>query len=426
MVKMSMAAVMMMGIGSVSAQAEGVDILSNIKAKGEIRARYEMVDQEDTANKANANAFTNRLTIGVSADLFGTDWLSAYAEMTDVRALNNNYDDGYAGNGTEDHDKVVDPEQTRLTQAYVDIKLGKPTLRIGRQMINLDNQRFVGAVGWRQMFQTFDAYTLTCSGIENLNVFASYVTQVNGIGYDQTTDTRTLLLNGSYKVMDELKVTAYGYLIGENSAVPNYFGGSDTYGMSLTGNVKVADGVKLDYRAEYAVQKDPSMEASGFSGVAVEQDADYMNFVLNADISGLLVGAQYEVLSGEDGAAGGDTTFQTPLATLHAHNGYADMFLTTPIKGLKDMAFTLGYKSKDFGTLKATYHDFSSDVDSIDYATELDIVYTRAIPGVNNLTGLLKFVDYNAGDTVAEGNYPAQATDLTKFVAMLDYKFSTK
>lgn len=420
MVKMSMAAVMMMGIGSVSAQAEGVDILSNIKAKGEIRARYEMVDQEDTANKANANAFTNRLTIGVSADLLGTDWLSAYAEMTDVRALNNNYNDNYAGNGNEENDKVVDPEQTRLTQAYVDIKLGKPNLRIGRQMINLDNQRFVGAVGWRQMFQTFDAYTLTCSGIENLNVFASYVTQVNGIGYDQTTDTRTLLLNGSYKVMDELKVTAYGYLIGENSAVPNYYGGSDTYGMSLTGSAKVSDGVKVTYRAEYAVQKDPSLEASGFSGVAVEQDADYMNFELDADVSGFLIGAQYEVLSGEN-ASGSETTFQTPLATLHAHNGYADMFLSTPDDGLEDLNFTLGYKSKDFGTLKATYHDFSSDVGSTDYATELDMIYSRAVPGVNNLVGTLKYVKFDA-----DANNGIGLVDMTKFVAMLDYKFSTK
>jgi hypothetical protein len=427
MIKMSLAAVMIMGVGSVSAQAEGVDVLSNIKADGQIRARYEMVDKDNTT--PNANAFTNRLAIGVGADLLGTDWLSAYAQMTDVRALNDNYNDLSADNGVENHQAVADAEQTRLTQAYIDVKMGKTKLRMGRQVINLDNQRFVGAVDWRQMPQTFDAYTLTDNSIENLNLLASYVNQVNRIFADEagaTTknwDTRTLLLNASYKVMDELKVTAYDYMIGHGTGGAT--GGSDTYGLALTGGVKVSDGVKVDYRAEYATQTDATMENSGFNNSDSDVDADYMNLTLDADVSGFLVGAQYEVLSGTDGTDG-NTAFSTPLATLHAHNGYGDIFLTTPAKGLEDMALSLGYKSKEFGMLKATYHDFTSEVDSIDYGTELDVVYTRAIPGVNGLNGMLKVVDYSAGDSVAEGNYAAQATDMTKFVAMLDYKFATK
>ncbi|MBE0514440.1 alginate export family protein [Sulfurimonas sp.] len=430
MVKMSMAAVMIMGIGSVSAQAEGVDILSNIKAKGEIRARYEMVDTDaviptTTTKQSNANAFTNRLTIGVSADLLGTDWLSAYAEMTDVRALNDNYNS--TDNGETTHATVVDPEQTRLTQAYVDIKLGKPTLRIGRQMINLDNQRFVGAVGWRQMFQTFDAYTLTCNSIENLSVFASYITQVNGVKADEVnaaTDTRTALVNVSYKVMPELKATAYAYMIGEGTA--GHKTGSDTYGLALTGNVAVADGVKLNYRAEYATQTDASMENSGFSGASSDVDADYMNFELGANVSGILAGLGYEVLSGDSDGAGKEKAFATPLATGHAFNGWADIFLATPTQGIEDMSAYVGYASKEFGKLQVVYHDFQSDVGSIDYGTEIDAVYTRAIPGMNGLTGMLKVADYSAGDTVAEGNNAAQASDTTKFWVMLDYKFASK
>lgn len=408
MVKMSMAAVMIMGIGSVSAQAEGVDILSNIKAKGEIRARYEMVDMSDSAPDApNANAFTNRLTVGVGADLFGTDWLKAYAEMTDVRALNNNYNDGYAGNGAENHDTVADSEQTRLTQAYVDIKLGKPTLRIGRQMINLDNQRFVGAVGWRQMFQTFDAYTLTCNSIENLNVFASYVTQRNTIAYDGKDQGRDLLLNASYKVMPELKVTAYGYLLGSTH---------DTYGVALTGNAAVSDGVKLNYRAEYATQTDASIDNSDGPD-NVKADASYYNLEVGVNVSGILAGLGYEVLSGDSDGAGEETSFQTPYATGHAFNGWADMFLTTPASGLEDMSAMIGYTSKDIGTLKVIYHDFQSEVTSDDLGSEIDAVYTRAVPGVNGLVGTLKVADYDAD---------AHSVDTTKFWVMLDYKFASK
>lgn len=420
---MSMAAVMMMGVGAVSAQAEGTDILTNIKANGQVRARYEMVDTDNAT--ANANAFTNRLSLGVSADLLGTDWLSAYVEMTDVRALNDNYNDMNANNGAEPHNNVKDPEQTRLTQSYIDMKYGKTKLRIGRQAINLDNIRFIGTVDWRQMPQTFDAYTLTDNSIENLSLFASYVNQINGVGDDsldaEIKDTRTLLLNASYKVMDELKVTVYDYMIGIGTE--GHLDGSDTYGIALTGDVKVADNVKVNYRAEYAKQTDATMEVSGYNNSNSDVDADYMNFELGANVSGFLVGAQYEVLSGEDGAAGGDTAFATPLATLHAHNGWADMFLTTPTAGLEDMSFSLGYTSKDFGLLKAIYHDYSTDVGGDDIGTELDVVYTRAVPGVNNLTGTLKYADYS-GDSAAPT--PALRTDTTKFWAMLDFKFATK
>ncbi len=239
MIKMSMAAVMVMGVSSVSVQAN--DILTNIKADGQVRARYEMVDAKDTgANpKGNANAFTNRLSLGVGADLMGTSWLSAYVQMTDVRSLNGNYNDASGDNGTEWHDVVADAEQTRLTQAYIDMKYGKTKFRVGRQAINLDNIRFVGTVDWRQMPQTFDAYTITDNTIENLNLFASYVTQVNRVFADDTqapaatppmntatADTRTLLLNASYKVMPELKVTVYDYMISAGTAM--HATGSDT------------------------------------------------------------------------------------------------------------------------------------------------------------------------------------------------------
>ena len=312
MLKMSIAAAMIMGIGSVSAQADGIDIVSNVKVKGEIRARFENVDQDNALK--DANAFTNRLTIGASADLLGTDWISAYAEMTNVSNINDNYNSTNNGQGT--HSLVVDPEQTRLTQSYVDVKLDKTLVRIGRQMINLDNQRYVGAVGWRQMFQTFDAVLVTNNSIDNLAVAAAYVTQVNTVKADDAgdADTRTLLLNASYKVMPELKVTGYAYMIGSLH---------DTYGLSLTGKVAVSDGLKVNYRAEYATQTDASIENSG--GTKPKADADYYRLCLGMNMGGILAGVGYESLSGQDSA--GDTSFTTPLATLHGQNGWADTFL---------------------------------------------------------------------------------------------------
>jgi hypothetical protein len=416
-----------LGVSAVSVQAEDLNILSNIKAKGELRARYEMVDADDAANNANANAFTNRLMLGVGADLFGTNWLSAYAEVTDVRALNNNYNDSYSGNGTETHDGVTDPEQTRISQAYIDVKYNKTKARFGRQIINLDNQRFVGAAAWRQMPATFDAFTLMDNSVENLNLFASYITQANCGGHNDFSlaikDTRTLLLNASYNVMDELKVTVYDYMVG--TGTDTHTTGSDSYGIALTGNVKVADNAKVAYRAEYAMQNDPTMENSGWSNSGVQVDADYMNLEAKANISGFLAGAGYEVLSGDSDGAGKEKPFiTTALFSAHPFNGFADMFVFTPTYGLEDLSVSLGYSSKEFGTLEATYHDFSSEVNSIDYGNEFDVVYSRAIPGVNNLSGMLKYADFNA-DTEFTA-IDAAKVDTTKVMAMLTYTFATK
>ena len=416
---MSLVAAVVAGMSSVSVQAaDGINLLDNIKMKGELRPRYEMVDTNNNVN--NANAVTNRLVLGVGADVAGTDWLSVYGEMTDVHALNpNNYNSTDNGGGSGNINKVVDPEQTRVTQAYADVKVGKTLLRAGRQMINLDNQRFVGAVGWRQMPQTFNAFLVANNSIENLSLAASWVTGVNTVkaGAADSYGAKVGVLHAAYKVADALTVTGYGYLIAVETA------GFDTYGLALTGKPKLGDGMTLNYRAEYATQKDASLEYHSYG--KGDADASYYNLELGINMSGILAGVNYEVLSGQgDAAVGGDTTFQTPLATGHKFNGWADVFLNNGGQGgLEDANIMLGYKSKDLGLFKVIYHTFSAEAsvagENDDYGTEIDAVYKRAIPGVKGLTGMLKYADFSA-----EGGTSAYDTDVQKVWVMLDYKFS--
>lgn len=402
-IKMSLATAIMMSMGTVSAQAaDEIFIVDNVKVKGEIRPRYEMVDEDNA--KPNANALTNRLVIGVGGDIAGTDWLSGYAEMTDVHALNPGNYDGLDGRGNA-NSVVADPEQTRLTQSYIDVKYKKTKLRYGRQMFNIDNLRFIGAVAWRQMPQTYDATTIFDSSIEGLDLMASYVTKANKIT-DSVNNADIGILHAKYKVMDELTVTGYGYLV-ENLG--------DTYGIALTGKTKAGD-IGLSYRTEYAMMTDASLTESP-TAAQKNADADYMNLELGMNMSGILAGINYEVQSGKSASdtSADRKTFVTPYGTNHKFNGFADKFLATPAQGLVDANIMLGYKSKSFGVAKAIYHDFSSDVDSVDYGTEIDLVYKRAIPGVKGLVGMLKYADYDA-DT--------HSVDTQKFWAMLTYKFS--
>ncbi len=376
-------------------------IFNNITAKGEIRPRYEFVDASDNG-KGNAKALTNRLMLGVGAGLLNVEGLSVYLEAMNVAGSGDYWDLSNDTIGNKPlYQVVADPDQTRVTQAYIDYKFGNTLIRAGRQGVNLDNQRFIGTVNWRQMPQTYDAAAIINNSVKNLNLLAAYVWRVNTIFDNKTVkpvgdgfNTNTVLLHGAYTFMPELTLTAYGYLV-EDFA--------DTYGIAATGKAGIGS-TKLSYRAEYAHQSDPT----NGSGSA---DADYYNIQAGANISGFLVGAQYEVMGA---GKGGNAAFATPLATLHAHDGWADMFLGTPDDGLVDFNGMLGYKAKGFGVAKVIYHDFSSDRGNTKYGTEVDVLYKNKIPGVKGLSGLLKGAWYSAD------NYKV---DTTKFWVMLDYKF---
>ncbi len=393
------------GVAPLSAD-DGFSLFNNLKANGEVRARYENVDVQDQTIK-DANAMTVRATIGIAADVAGVDGLSMKAEATTVQAIGGQKYNS-TSNGQIGYQTVVDPVQTRFTQGYLQYKNGATTAIAGRQIINLDNQRFVGSVDWRQMPQSFDSAIVVNNSIENLTIIGGYVWGINGIKDLPTADTNSVVLHAAYKVNPMFNVTAYDYILSSLH---------DTAGLALTGDVPLA-GAKLSYRAEYAQQGDASLDTSG--GVKnAKADAHYYNLDALANISGILAGVGYEVLSGTTGTDG-NTAFQTPLATLHAFNGWADKFLTTPTGGLSDMSATLGYTKPGFGKAMIVYHDFETDkamAGKSDLGSEWDALYTNAIPGIKGLSALAKAAYYQGGDVA--GN----TKDVSKVWLQLGYKF---
>ncbi len=409
MTKMSYTAVMAisMMVGSTSAvQANSFEeILSNGKYSLELRPRYEHVDQDSISHKANA--FTVRTAIGAKFDTLGVDGLAAELEMMDVRNFGaDNYAPESGG-----YPVVEDGEQTRVTQANISYTKDGFEGVVGRKGVNLDNQRFIGTVGWRQMPQTYDLVSVAYKGIENLDLMAAYVWQVNRIwNRDADIDnlkvmdfeTNTVLLHAAYKVSPELTITAYDYMIASKF---------DHIGIRAKGGITLDNGVKLSYMAEYAKQMDASLKESSepFDDDKPEADADYYRFGLSGSHHGFTVGACYEVLGdGKDELS----SFTTPLATLHGMNGWADMFLATPDDGLKDLSFKLGYTDKSLGKILGVYHKFDSDTGSTDLGSEFDVVYTKKV--MKDVTMMLKGAMYSDGDT---------KPDTTKYWVMFDYKY---
>ena len=157
------------------------------------------------------------------------------------------------------------------------------------------------------------------------------------------------------------------------------------------------------YTLEHAVQDEykDGMDLIGASYYLVELGLVWNN---------LTVKGGYEVL-GSDGIIG----FATPLATLHAFNGWADKFLSTPSEGLIDLYFQLDYKLRARGrpiVLRVVYHKFDSDHASISYGNEIDfqLLYTLG----KNSSLILKYAGYSADEF---------ASNTTKFWAGFQYKF---
>lgn len=120
-------------------------MLTEGKVSADFRLRYENVDQDNALK--NADALTLRSRLGyTTGDFLG---FSAMLEFEDSREVGvDNYDDGLGSNPK--YSAVTDPETTELDQGFVQYHNWGGTARLGRQVITLDNQRFVGDVGWRQ------------------------------------------------------------------------------------------------------------------------------------------------------------------------------------------------------------------------------------------------------------------------------------
>jgi len=106
---------------------------------------------------------------------------SAFAEVDNTAVLGDDEAYNSTTNGVTDRPIIADPEYTELNQAYVQYKSGALTAIGGRQRITLDDQRFVGNVGWRQNEQTYDALTLKGSPRQGVQPHYPWIANANRV-----------------------------------------------------------------------------------------------------------------------------------------------------------------------------------------------------------------------------------------------------
>ncbi len=370
----------MLASGHVVAADSLAEALETGKAYGDFRLRYEAVDQDDATDRDDATALTLRSRLGYTTG--SISGFSATLEFEDSRVVAGQ--DEYSVPGAVvDYDVVADPETTEVDQGFLQYKSDMVTVKAGRQVLTLDNHRFVGHVGWRQDRQTFDALSAVVTPVENLTLTYAYLDQRNRILAEAAdVNSEDHLLNASFKTSLGT-LTGYAYLLDDTDAELTL----DTYGVRFAGAADAGEGMKLVYGLEYATQE--------FEQGTIENDMDYMMLEGGVVVSGITLKAGYEVLGSDDGERG----FATPLATLHKFNGWADIFLTTPEVGLVDMSVSAS-GSVAGGNWMVAYHEFEADdaSDTVDdLGDELDLSYATKF-GKHYNAGI-KYAMYSAGDT---------------------------
>ena len=368
----------------------------------DLRYRLEVVDQ--TGLPEDAVASTLRLRAGIRLG----EWqgLSAVVEGEAIAPIGaTSYNDTV--NGKTSYPIVADPTDVLLNQAYLRWRPSKAIeLTGGRQAVNFDNQRWIGSVNWRQNDQTFDAARVSLKPVNGFSVDYLYAWRVNRVfGPDSAQgiwrDTNIHALRGSYTIKNVGTLSGYGLWLDAPSSPAS---SSQTWGVRIAGEHPLGTQAKALYAAEYARQQDYGSNPQNF-------DLSYVLFEPGLGFGPFTLRTGYERLEGN-----GISALQTPLATLHAFNGWADKFLTTPARGLRDLYVDAGYKLgkgplKGLG-LRAVWHDYNSTVGGLDYGSEWDAQVSYPIGKHVNLTA--KAARYNAD---------AFATDTTKLWFQIDYKY---
>jgi hypothetical protein len=357
-----------------------------VKPLIDARLRYENVDQP----ALDADALTFRLRAGAEAT-FGH--FSFLAEAEGTAALVNDYNAfPFPLPGEEqwrpNHSVIADPMNIELNRLQLQYKADKTALTLGRQRINLDDQRWVGSVGWRQNEQTFDAIR----GEATLGPVAADLTysikQRTIFGTDAGPRTALdghFIFAGLSSKLGPVQGKLFAYLLDydEDFFLTN---SSQTYGLTLSTAVPIADKTKLSLRASYARQSDYAENPFDYA-------SDYWSLEAGTTLAGFSITGGWEKLGSDSGRG-----LQTPMATLHKFNGWADLFLTTPTTGLEDAYVSVSRKFdkvKALPGLNATvaFHQFDSDVGNIEYGTEWDASLGFKL---GRVALLAKFADYDA------------------------------
>ena len=354
------------------------DSLMGALTRGDVmvegRIRYEHVTQD--AAPLPAQATTARLRVGYETAAYRGVFAGIEGEIT--REI-----DGLRSDGATvltGRPAIPDPDSEVLNTLYAGWSMagedGMTAARaiVGRQRLMYDNERWIGASSFRQNDQTFDAVSIEGRPLPHMAVRYAYLDGINRVLGNSTpnghwrSDSHALGLTTD--AMPYGLLTGYAYLIDLHPA-PQF--SSATYGVRYDTTATGGEAM-FGVEAELARQTDYRRNTADFA-------LTYALLRPSIHYEGTTLFAGVELLEGN-----GVNAVQTPLATLHRHNGWADVFNVTPANGLRDVHVRYLQELPDLGPLKnprfdLRLHHFTSDSGAITYGTEYNADANISVKG---------------------------------------------
>jgi len=368
------------GAGNTAAQAASQP--APVQIEWDARVRHESVDDSGYARDARAD--TLRLRLGLSAEL-GNGW-STLLEGAGLVSADDHYNSG--ANGHASYPVISDPQSSELNQLWLRWARQDVAITLGRQRIIVDNQRWVGNVGWRQLEQTYDALASEWRPADGWLLRYDWFDRVHRVSGPDALNPlararalNTHILNVSRATATQ-KWIGYAYLHEDRDVAAL---SSATVGMRWVGD-EAKQGNGPGWAVEVARQRDYANNPTSYS-------LAYWLLEPSWTINGTTARLGWEHLGSNASVA-----VQTPLATLHLFNGWDDRFLTTPSGGLDDryLMFNGALSRSGPGAHLAwtvRYHDFRA-VHGGRYGSEWDAAL--GFPVAAGIHGLLKMARYRA------------------------------
>lgn len=285
------------------------------------------------------------------------------------------------------------------------------SVKVGRQIISYDNQRFLGGLEWAQQGRRHDAALL---------VFEPERTKLHvGFAYNQDDDVPEQAFIQSpgasyYSVGGNYKSFQYAWfnqgfnsgslsLLAFNAGYQNTdstVSFKQTFGAIAS---KQISGVKLAGDFYY--------QTGELSGNKVNAFLAGINGTFSTPVTPITVGVEH--ISGKDDSdtSSDITAFSPDFGTNHAHNGFMDYFFVGPANGsvgVTDLYLKTSFKLAG-GALKINAHEFMTGSSQLDgeglelskiMGTEIDLVYGRQLKG--GVTWNIGYSQLLASDTMEE------------------------
>jgi hypothetical protein len=348
----------------------------------ELRPRYNRIDESDKPERTEGG--TGRALAGWRSAPY--DGARITIEGILAYHLGGQFNDDGAQFAASPYPLLPDPRYKGVNQAHLEYSgIDALRLRAGRQVVRMDNQRWISDNNFRQIPQVFDGALGSYAVFAGADLSAGYFGRVRNTS-GMTQDLRLTVLHAAWNPVPGHSIAAYGYFHdqAQNGAFTGFANSSyRVTGVRAEGSVARGGAFDFPYEIEYAAQRP-------YAGGDYRIDARYWRAGAGAAWRQSVVRFDYEVKGSNAGLYG----VQMPLTDFYAFNGWTLHFFNTPRQGLRDGWVTLR-QAFDAFTFYAEAHRFRSDYGGIGFGRELDAGITYAWN--ESLTLRLQHARYDPG-----------------------------